>query len=114
MFQVWAYSVGMGRLLLRSTKSEGVLTRIDVLFQNVKVMNLPTLVDGLVVSVADAADQRRVAEATGFVPDKDTTFFMLGGAPAPDSYVIAGVVVEAEDEREYFEPSELWPDGMAS
>jgi hypothetical protein len=55
VFQVWAYTVGMGRLLLRSSKNETFGTRVDVLFQNVRAMKLPTLLDGLVVTVAAGA-----------------------------------------------------------
>ena len=49
-FQLWAFTVGMARLLLRIETARGV------------------------------------------------------------GYVVAGVMVSAEDEGEYFEPSELWPD----
>lgn len=38
VFQVWAFTVSMGRLLLRSTKSGSFRTRVDVLFQNVKAI----------------------------------------------------------------------------
>ena len=41
VFQVWSYTVGMGRLLLRSPKSPGAVTRVDVLFQNVKALKRP-------------------------------------------------------------------------
>lgn len=47
--QVWSYTVGMGRLLLRSPKSPGAATRVDVLFQNVKALKLPTRLEGLSV-----------------------------------------------------------------
>jgi hypothetical protein len=46
VFQLWRYTVGMKRLLLRSTKTPTFGTRIDVLFQNVKAMKLPTRLDG--------------------------------------------------------------------
>ena len=45
--RVWSYTVGMGRLLLRSPKSPGAATRVDVLFQNVKALKLPTRLEGL-------------------------------------------------------------------
>lgn len=108
VFQVWAYTVGMGRLLLRSTKSETFPTRVDVLFQNVKAMSLPTLVDGLAVTIADRASEERITAETGFLPDEDTTFFQLNTSRGV-GYVVAGVVALDEDEGEYFESSRYWP-----
>jgi hypothetical protein len=46
-FQVWFYTVGMRRLILRSTKDEQHPTRIDVLLQGVTHLKLPTLLVGL-------------------------------------------------------------------
>lgn len=43
VFQVWAYSVGMSRLLLRSVRDGTHDTRVDVLFQGVTAMKLPTV-----------------------------------------------------------------------
>lgn len=81
-FQVWAYSVGMGRLLLRSTKNEVLRTRVDVLFQNVKAMKLATALPGLTVTEADPEQQRRIVDATGLLPDDETCFYVLVGALA--------------------------------
>lgn len=107
LFQVCTYSVSMARLLLRSTKSETFATRIDVLFQNVKALKLPTSLDGLVVAKASPADEARISAETGLLPSDETTLFTLR-AGAFDGYVIAGVCVVAEDDGEYFEPSDLW------
>jgi hypothetical protein len=106
-FQVWAYSVSMARLLLRSTKSETFTTRLDVLFQNVKAMKLPTGLDGLVVAQADTPEEARISAETGLLPSEDTKIFTVR-AGAFDGYVVAGVCVAAEDQGEYFEPSRLW------
>jgi hypothetical protein len=106
-FQVWAYSVGMARLLLRSTKSETFATRVDVLFQNVKALKLPTTLDGLLVEEADPHDEARISAETGLLPSEDTKVFTVR-AGAFDGYVVAGVCVISEDAGEYFEPSRLW------
>jgi len=108
VFQLWAFTVGMGRLLLRSTKSGSFGTRVDVLFQNVKAINLPTYLDGLVVTVAGPEFQERIVEATGLLPDADTTFFEVE-CSGRRGFVVASVAVQDEDEGEFFEPSRYWP-----
>jgi hypothetical protein len=114
VFQVWAYTVGMGRLLLRSTKTETFDTRVDVLFQNVKAVKFPAVLEGLVVGVANSETAEEITRLTGLLPDEDTTFYSLGSSSLLD-YVVAGVVAVVEDEGEFFEVSELWPgpDGIA-
>ncbi len=115
-FQVWAYSVSLKRLLLRSTKSvfpdETVRTRIDVLFQSVEAMFMPkTLMQGLVVTVAGPEAVERIIDETGMLPDDGLKFFEIecGGRRG---FVIAGVVVETEDQGEFDEPSKFWPHGF--
>lgn len=107
VFQVWQYSVGMKRLLLRSTKRGSFGSRVDVLFQNVKAMKLPTLLHGLAVAEADAGQLERISTETGLLPDRETIFFTLS-SPTYEAYVVAGVCVQAEDDGEYFDPSPLW------
>ena len=107
MFQVWGYTVSHRQLLLRSTKSETLSTRVDVLFKNVKAMCLPTLMDGLVIELADGPETERITLETGFVANDETTFFSLATAHG-GSYVVAGAVFADEDSGEYFEPSRYW------
>jgi ribonucleotide reductase alpha subunit len=107
-FQLWAYSVSMGRLLLRSTKGEDVTTRVDVLFQNVAALSLPASMMGVVVRSADADEQRWIADSSGVEVVNGRAFVVEGDGYR--GYVVAGVVVEAEDDGDYFEPSALWPD----
>jgi len=109
IFQVWSYTVGMGRLLLRSTKNETFTTRVEVLFQNVKAMQLPTSLEGLVVAEADAELAQRIEAETGLTRGEGARFFGLWTSHRV-GYVVAGVVVSEEDEGEYYESSKLWPD----
>ena len=46
-FQIWSYKVSHAQLLLRSTKSKNDPTRIDLLFKNVAIINMPTLLNGV-------------------------------------------------------------------
>lgn len=108
VFQLWAFTVGMNRLLLRSVKSESHPTRIDVLFQNVKAMSLPTQLDGLVITEPVPARERDLIEETGLMPDEGTVFFEIETS-GRTGFVVAGVVVVDEDQGEFFEPSKYWP-----
>lgn len=105
-FQVWAYTVGMGRLLIRSTKSATFPTRVDVLFQNVKAMKLPTRLDGLVVRLADEVERRAIESETGLLTSDDTKPFVIEGTGYV-GYIVAGVIVSHEDAGEYNDESAL-------
>lgn len=107
-FQLWAYSVSMSRLLLRSTKDEGATTRIDILFQNVAAVALPASLLGVVVRPANDEELRWIADSSGVEVRSGRAFVVEGDGYR--GYVVAGAVVEAKDDGEYFEPSPLWPD----
>jgi len=109
-FQVWSYTVSMGRLLLRSTKNNEFETRVDVVFQNVQALQLPTLLPGLLVEEAGPLQISRISTETGFSSDADRIFFLLKGSGFA-GYVVASVMDTCEDSGEYYEPSRVWPDG---
>jgi len=85
-FQLWAYKVGHAQLLLRSVKGDGHQTRLDVLFKNVHRVELPTLMQGLVI--AERPDGGYDVSGDGW-----------------SGQVQAGTCVTAEDAGEYFDPS---------
>jgi hypothetical protein len=106
VFQVWSYTVGMGRLLLRSTKTPTFGTRIDVLLQNVTLISIPTLLEGLSVRAPDVGELPEIRDSAGAIAENETRVFIFEGA-SYSGYVVAGVMVIHEDEGEYHEPSEL-------
>lgn len=106
VFQVWSYTVGMGRLLLRSPKSPSAETRVDVLFQNVKALKLPTRLEGLSVRSPGDEELRSIEDDAGFLADENTRIFVVEGTNYT-GYVVAGVVVAQEDTGEYSDPSAL-------
>ena len=108
IFQLWSYTVSMSRLVLRSTKTPTFASRIDVLFQGVRAIKLPTHLNGLVISIPGADDADRISAETGFLPDEHKTFYLLNGAHY-SGYVVAAVMATCEDAGEYNEPSKLWP-----
>jgi hypothetical protein len=107
-FQLWAYTVGMRRLLLRSTKNDIFRTRVDVLFQNVKALQIPTFFEGLIVADADDELGNRIETETGLLRE-EARFFRVETIHGV-GYIVAGVMVSREDDGEYFDQSDLWPD----
>jgi hypothetical protein len=106
VFQVWSYTVGVGRLALRSPKSSGVVTRVDLLFQNVKALKLPTRLEGLSVRAQTDGELSAIEAAAGFLEDGHTQIFVVEGTNYT-GYLVAGVVVAREDTGEYDDPSVL-------
>jgi hypothetical protein len=84
-FQMWLYAVSHGQLMLRSVKAEGEPRRVDILFKNVRSLNLPTTAEGLTISRIDDG-------------------FVMGGVNWT-GHIEADACFVAEDEGEYFEPS---------
>jgi hypothetical protein len=103
-FQIWNYTVGHSELLLRSTKTSGVVTRVDVFFKNVAAIHLPTILDGLSVSEASAEETAELHIQVDPSRLEGRKVFAVRGSNFT-GYVIAGVIAWHEDEREYHEPS---------
>jgi hypothetical protein len=110
VFQVWGYTVGMARLLLRSTKTPTFGSRIDVLFQNVRAVKLPTRLDGVVVRGTSEYERASIEADAGIIADEQIHIFILEGA-SYSGYVVAGTMVVDERDAEYNDPSTLI-DGM--
>jgi len=103
-FLIWVYTVSHSELLLRSTKTSDLVTRIDVFFKNVAAIHLPTILDGLAVS--EATDIERVELHLQIDPSRleGRKVFVVRGSNFT-GYVVAGVMAWHEDEQEYHEPS---------
>lgn len=108
-FQLWTYTVGHGQLLLRSPKAPGHPERIDVLFKDVTWINLPTLLHGLHVEVAEGEAARERLAAAGVRETGTGRLYLLRGRDWR-GHVLAGAVFHHVDEGEYYAPSALLPD----
>jgi hypothetical protein len=106
IFQMWAYTVGMGRLLLRATKTPTFQTRIDVLFQDVRAVVLPARLEGVSVRIGSSADRSRVVASIGQWLSADVDLYVIEGMDYV-GYVLASVCMLHEDEGEYDEESVL-------
>jgi len=106
IFQMWSFTVGMSRLLLRSPRTSTKDTRIDVLFQNVKALKLPTLLAGLSVRSATTEELRSIENEIGVLEDRQTRVFVVEGTDY-EGYVVASVMAAHEDQGSYQDPSAL-------
>jgi hypothetical protein len=105
-FQMWMFTVGHRRLLLRSPKTDHLLTRVDVLFTNVAAINLPTKLNELTVSEATEAEMSELCiqiESSKLVGRKVFAIRDSGSL----WHVVGGAVAWHEDERSYNEPSQF-------
>lgn len=105
-FQVWSYSVSHRELILRSTKSTDLATRIDVFFKGVDEVHLPMASNGLLIEEISEATlgEFRGLRQTPF--GKDVKIFVIRGADFV-GYVAALIALSHEDDGEYHEPSFL-------
>ena len=104
-FQVWSYTVSHKQLLLRSTKTETAATRIDVLFKNVARINLPTLVDQLVIAALEREEYPEGLNVGAQTMLERNVYSVCGRDW--DGYIVAGTVVWAEDDHDFHHPSSL-------
>jgi hypothetical protein len=106
MFQLWAYTVGHGQLLLRSVKSDSAPSRVDLAFKDVVALKLPSFFDQLAVEESSA---RQVALSESLAAGRRVWILRgtCGGATF-EGFVVAGAMLSIEDDGEYNEPSQIF------
>jgi hypothetical protein len=105
-FQIWFFTTSHSILLLRSTKSNQVNTRLDVVFKATAFMNLPTILNGLTIALDTDRTCLPVSNKSSWT---DRNVYKLSG----DNFIgciVADSVFWKEDDKEFFEPSELLSD----
>jgi hypothetical protein len=114
-FQVWAYGVSHAQLLLRSNKSDGALTRIDVLFEGVGALEIPTYFQGLTIAEASWEEAPSLGVQLGSTTATGKKLFAIQGENF-SGYLAASAVFWHEDSGAFHEPSYfpdaplgLWP-----
>lgn len=106
-FQIWRYDVGHGALLLRSCKSEKEKTRVDVLFKDVRVMELRAYLRTLSIEEVPASEVlNRPTKPDGTI--EHGLIVYLVKSQDWTGCIVAGAVYWHEDDGEYGQPSALW------
>ena len=103
-FELWSYVVSHGQLLVRSNKSNEWSTRIDILFKDVVVMEIPTLFDEILVRRSSQEEARSLQDRLGGVPTERRKLFIVQGLNF-SGYVVAGAVFWHEDQGEFYDNS---------
>ena len=100
-FQVWRFEVGHGRLLLRSTKGPFSNSRIDLFFKNVSFINIPTVLKGVSLVVADESELQAITGTFTALIQKDSKLYIINNY----FHIVAGYFEYHEDDLEYYDAS---------
>ena len=103
-FILFSYDASHGLLLLRSGKTNTAQTRIDILFHDVRSMELRGSTDGLTIVQEQPEYLARFASTPLALVEDGLVAYRVGN-DVWSGYVLGGVVRTAEDDREFFEPS---------
>lgn len=103
-FQLWTFTVGHRSLLLRSTKSASEKSRIDVYCLNVLLVNIPTGMNSLAISLESTESKDNFCRQFGlFNPDWCKLYQINYGTSL--GQILADNIVWHEDTLEYYDPS---------
>lgn len=113
-FNVFSFQASHGLLLLRSPKSNESHTRIDILFRDVRAMELRTFCSGgIFIKRADAKSIEGLPSRPKDTMEPGHQVFIVGG-PGWSGFVVSGRVDYLEDEGTAMGPSTLIGDGYGS
>ncbi|HWZ99073.1 MAG TPA: hypothetical protein VN025_15045 [Candidatus Dormibacteraeota bacterium] len=105
-FVVYSYDASHGLLLLRSRKTKGATTRIDVLFQDVRAMEVRSWFVGIRI---EESDQQQLegckSNPLEMIEPGNRIYSIIGNGW--QGFVVGGIVSILEDDGEYSDPSGL-------
>jgi hypothetical protein len=106
-FVIYSYHHSHGLLLLRSTKTQSAPTRLDVLFQDVRAMELRGWFKGISIEIVDDPDFLREFPSQPMeMIEPGNVVYLLRGENWK-GFVVGGIVRTHEDMGEYGDPSAL-------
>ena len=95
-FKVWHYTVSHSQLLIRSVGND---KNIDIYFGNLKYMELPSILDGVLISEATAEDFEYLKKKVDCVKSKVTVLVSSNRK----YYVVSDIVKVMENNLDMFE-----------
>jgi hypothetical protein len=108
-FVVFSYAMSHGLLLLRSRKLPPLVPgRLDILFQDVRALEIRCWFDGLTIDEVGADFLRDNRSNPGLMMEHGNKIYALRSSGWV-GYIVGGIVSFHEDQGELFEPSKLIP-----
>lgn len=105
-FVQWFYTKSHGRLLLWSEQGNTERTRIELLFSDVAVINIPVYMPGLKITPIKEGQVQTELARVPLQLSRDKLLFRMSGTDW-DGYLIAASLTVAEAERSFDAPSDL-------
>jgi hypothetical protein len=105
---MWSYTISHSQLLLRSPKSPGVETRMDVVFANTASICIPQRMKNM--CVREITFDAMPSEFRGLVVADDGTRLFAVTGDGFVGYVAAGAIHIAEDNEPFDARSEVYVD----
>jgi len=102
-FVLVSFQIGHGQLLFQSGKSEVCPTRLSVLIKDARAMEIRSRSTGLSIEEVDPAVLAGRASRPDQTLEHGHKVFLLRGEDW-EGYVIGGVVLVSEDQKEFMEP----------
>jgi hypothetical protein len=108
-FVVFSYAMSHGLLLLRSRKlPPATPTRLDILFQDVRALEIRCWFDGLTIEETDVHFLEGARSIPAPLMEHGNKVYALKSSGWV-GFVVGGIVSFHEDQGELFEPSKLIP-----
>src|SRR5262245_52081207 len=110
-FIVVSYEASHGLLLLRSGKTNEIDTRCDILFYDVRALELRMFSDGIVIAEEKFSYLERFDSAPSTLLEDGLTAYSIYNDNW-SGFVLGGIIRIAEDHGDFFDRSTLLPDVM--
>jgi hypothetical protein len=110
-FVVFSYSVGHGLLLLRSSKTNASPTRLDMLIQDVRVMEIRSSFDGIRIEEVNVEYLGKYSSRPAEMLEHGNRIYAMRGS-GWSGFVVGGEIAIHEDEGDFMAPSFLMDSGF--
>jgi len=111
-FAIFSYALSHGLLLLRSGKTDAAPTRVDILFQDVRAMEIRAWFSGIEIREASPEILKNFASNPLPLLEPGNKMYQVSGGDW-SGYILAGIMSTHEDDGGLFEPSALVGEGLA-
>ena len=105
-FLVSSYTASHGLLLLRSVRDDIHKTRVDILFQDVRALELRMWFDGIDIQVAPLSNGISLQTCPNDIAEPGNILYTIKSRDWSE-YVLGGILRTSEDLRNSLDPSAL-------